>query len=47
MKEIETFIMIYFQRVIKKLFCNKSILRIVCKKRNEYMVNNSDYVIAV
>ena len=35
------------QHAVKKLFCNKSILRIVCKKRNEYMVNNSDYVIAV
>ena len=47
MRETETFITIYFQRVIKKLFCSKNILRVVCKKRNEYMVDNSDYVIAV
>ena len=33
MKEIETFITIYFQRVIKKPFCSRSILRIVYKKK--------------
>ena len=32
MREIETFITIYFQRVIKKPFCSRSILQIVCKK---------------
>ena len=46
MRETETFITICFQRVIKKPFCSRSILQIVCKK-NEYMVDNSDYVIAV
>ena len=34
MRETETFITICFQRVIKKPFCSRSILQIVCKKTN-------------